>query len=86
MIRSFTHEQRSTDRRKRVEYALKTGGARLHSLRKNSGFERFVTGHDFSRADKPFILFPESASADDRKLAQRVFPQPVQACIKAASV
>jgi len=26
-------------------------------------FERFVTGHDFSRADKPFIPFPERALA-----------------------
>src|SRR5271170_1093553 len=28
-------------------------------------FERFVTGHDFSRADKPFIFLPEPASAGD---------------------
>jgi hypothetical protein len=26
-------------------------------------FERFVTGHDFSRADKPFIFLPEPALA-----------------------
>jgi len=54
--------------------------ARLNRMRKNSGFERLVSGHDFSRAEKPLIFSPESASADDRKLAQGVFPQPVKAC------
>ena len=32
--------------------AVLTRGARLHRLRKNSAFDRFVSGHDFSRADK----------------------------------
>ena len=39
----------------------------------------FVTGHDFSRAAKLFIFVPESASADDRKLAQGVFRPPAKA-------
>jgi len=38
--------------------------ARLHWLLKNSFDECFVSGHDFSRADKVFYFFPESASAD----------------------
>jgi hypothetical protein len=37
-------------------------------LRKNSGLERFVSGHDFSRADQPFIFYPESASQFAEKL------------------
>jgi len=39
----------------------------------------FVTGHDFSRAAKLFIFVPESASADDRKLAQGIFRPPAKA-------
>jgi len=35
--------------------------ARLHRPLKNSASESFVTGHDFSRADKPFIFLPEPA-------------------------
>jgi hypothetical protein len=43
--------------------------SRLHRLLKKSSRKRFVTGHDFSRADKPFIFSPESASADDSPAA-----------------
>lgn len=32
-----------------------------------------MSGHEFSRADEPFILHQESASADGTRLAARVF-------------
>jgi hypothetical protein len=35
----------------------------FHRPLKKSLLECFVTGHDFSRADKPFIFLPEPASA-----------------------
>jgi len=51
----------------------KTRAARLYRLLKNPSFGRFVSGHDFSRADRAFIFSPESASADDTRVALRVF-------------
>jgi hypothetical protein len=48
-------------------------GARLQRLLKESGFERFVSGHDFSRADKPFIFFPESAFSRRQKTGAESF-------------
>jgi hypothetical protein len=42
--------------------------SRLHRLLKKSSRKRFVTGHDFSRADKPFISLLESASQFAEKL------------------
>jgi len=41
-------------------------------------FERFVMGHDFSRADKPFIFVIPSGLQSARDLLFRLFPQPVQ--------
>ena len=59
-----------------VEKALRVR-ARLHRLLKKSFCGSFVSGHDFSRADKALYFFPESALADDRTLAQKSFQQPV---------
>jgi hypothetical protein len=42
---------------------ISEGGARLHRPLKKSLLECFVSGHDFSRADKPFIFLPEPALA-----------------------
>jgi hypothetical protein len=36
---------------------------RLYGPLKESASESFVTGHDFSRADRPFIFLPEPALA-----------------------
>jgi Fe-S cluster assembly protein SufD len=43
-------------------------GARLYRLLKRSALERFVTGHDFSRADKPFIFIIPSGLQPARDL------------------
>jgi hypothetical protein len=54
--------------------------ARLKRLLKKSFHGRFVSGHDFSRADKPFISRPSrlQPAAQNRRI--RVFQQPVQSC------
>jgi len=39
-----------------------------------------VSGHDFSRADKPFFFAIPSGLQAARELLFRLFPQPVQPC------
>ncbi len=46
--------------------------ARLHRPLKKSASEGFVIGHDFSRADRPFIFLPEPALAGDTLRSSRL--------------
>jgi len=48
----------------KVTFGLLCNSARLHTLLKKSLSECFVTGHDFSRADKPFILVIPSGPSE----------------------
>ena len=55
-------------------------GARLHRLLKNSISARFVSGHDFSRADKLFVFVIPSGLQPARDLLFGLFQEPVQPC------
>ena len=52
--------------------------ARLKRLLKNSISARFVSGHDFSRADKLFVFVIPSGLQPARDLLFRLFQQPVK--------
>jgi len=49
----------------------------LYSLLKNSLWEGFVSGHDFSRADRRFIFVIPSGLQPARNLLFRLFQQTV---------
>jgi hypothetical protein len=54
--------------------------SRLYSLLKTSVSDCFVSGHDFSRADKSFIYcYPERRFSPRGDLLFRLLPQPVKA-------
>ena len=55
-------------------------GHDFHRPPKKSLSERFVTGRDFSRADKPFIFLPEPASAGGTRLCFDFFSSLSQSC------
>ena len=59
---------------------MNTFAARLNRLLKNSARDGLVSGHDFSRADKPFVSVSESASADGTRLAPQGFQQSLKSC------
>jgi hypothetical protein len=47
-----------------IDEELGFEGARLNRLRERLSYEDFVSGHDFSRADKLFVsCYPDRASA-----------------------
>jgi hypothetical protein len=48
---------------------------RLNRLREKSILKCFVTGHDFSRADKPFTFVILRGVQAARNLLFRLFPQ-----------
>ena len=54
--------------------------ARLKRLLKNSISARFVSGHDFSRADKLFVLVIPSGLQPARDLLFQLFQQLVKPC------
>src|SRR5271157_4024576 len=56
--------------------------ARLHRLRKKSRWKGFVSGHDFSRAVKPFTFVIPSGLEPARNLLFPVLPHPLQPCRK----
>jgi len=71
LLRAFHLELVSTFRIER---------AQLHRLRKNSFPSSFVSGHNFSRADKPSIFDVPSGLQSARNLPFGLFQQPLQPC------
>src|SRR5208337_3012263 len=53
-------------------------GAQLYRLRKDSFPSSFVSGHDFSRADKSFVFDSPSGRQSARRVPFGLFPQPVK--------